>query len=136
MLLLAPCYYALGFHSKFEKLSNLFAIVKSLIKQRKNPHLPRLYNRSNLNMLYFYWYSQRHVHEIFIFITIRQKEAMLMIIIEKTSETGLYNNLDTTQQRLFNTEGRGKNPKNLMHTSSLHHRGTTGTCVFIFDFGC
>ena len=31
-----------------------------------------------------YWYSQRHVHEVFIFITIRQKEATLMIIIARS----------------------------------------------------
>ena len=35
----------------------------------------------NLDMLY--WYSQRH--EVFIFITIRRKEAMLMIIIARSS---------------------------------------------------
>ena len=28
-----------------------------------------------------YWYSQRYVHEVFIFITIRRREATLMIII-------------------------------------------------------
>ena len=81
-----------------------------------------------------YWYSQRHVHEIFIFITIRQREAMLMIIIARSpgnrsfTSTLIYN---TASQRLFNTEGRGKNPKKLMNTSSLHHRGTTGTCIFL-----
>ena len=33
--LLTPCYYALGFHSKFEKLTDLLFIVKSSIQQRK-----------------------------------------------------------------------------------------------------
>ena len=28
-----------------------------------------------------YWYSQKHVHEVFIFITIRRREATLMIAI-------------------------------------------------------
>ena len=31
-----------------------------------------------------YWYSQRHVHEVFIFITIRRKEATSMIIIARS----------------------------------------------------
>ena len=31
-----------------------------------------------------YWCSQRHVHEVFIFITIRWREATLMIIIARS----------------------------------------------------
>ena len=32
----------------------------------------------------FYWYFQRHVHKVFIFITIRWREATLTIIIAKS----------------------------------------------------
>ena len=33
--LLTPCYYALGSHSKFQKLTDMLLIVKSSIQQRK-----------------------------------------------------------------------------------------------------
>ena len=71
-----------------------------------------------------------------IFITIRREEAMLMIIFPEASKTRFYINLDTTEQRLFNIEGREKNLKTLMHTFYHHHRGTPGRVFFILNFGC
>ena len=50
----------------------------------------KLHVISNLNMLY--WYSQKHVHEVFILITTRRKEATLMITIVRSPGTGLFIN--------------------------------------------
>ena len=56
----------------------------------------------------------------------------LMIIIARSPwNRSLHHQL---RYHIATTEGRGKNPKNLILTSSLHHRGITGTCVFYFWF--
>ena len=56
-----------------------------------------------------HWYSQRNVHEVFIFITIRWKGATLMIIIARSP--GNRSLQDTTQQRPLTPKGEGRTPK-------------------------
>ena len=81
-----------------------------------------------------YWYSQRHVHEVFIFITIRWREAMLMITIAGSPRNRSFHQVRYHIAMTAQHRRARENPKSLMHTSSFHYRGTTGTCVFYFWF--
>ena len=64
------------------------------------------------------------------------EKPRLMFIIAGSPENRSLHQLRYHIETIVQRQRVGGNPKILMYTSSLHHWGTTGTCVFIFDFGC
>ena len=77
-----------------------------------------------------YCYSQRHVHKVFIFITIRGREATLMIII--ASSPGNRSSQITHSNDCRAMKGEGKTPKTWCISSSPSSPKNYGDMCFLF----
>ena len=84
---------------------------KMIDKAKKVNERSLIFPDNDFTIEAIYWYSQRHVHEVFIFITILRKEATLIIIIARSPGKQVFTSTQIPHGNDCSTpKGEGRTP--------------------------